>query len=101
MWSMDAYLQGGDAMEKPRDVAKGEYVFRYRLQEEGEKGSPPFYEDRLLELIRQQIANLLNVVVPVYRGKEVKIDGFKLLSDLDSVYEIFPFSATGYKEHER
>jgi len=78
-------------MTEPRThLEKEDYIFRYRLRSEGEETDGPFYEDRLLEMIRQQLANLLDVVVLTHRGEEVKVDGFKLLSDLDCAYEIFP-----------
>ncbi|MDO8671177.1 MAG: hypothetical protein Q7O66_07070 [Dehalococcoidia bacterium] len=88
-------------MAKVREAAGNEYVFRYQLRPEDEVAEAPFYEDRLLEMIRQQLANLLNLVVPVYEGREVKIDGFKLLSDPDIVYEIFPRTVHGDTKRER
>ena len=88
-------------MKEAQDTTRSEYVFRYQLHQEGEEADGPFYEDRLLEMIRQQLESLLNLVVPVQRGKEVKIDGFKLLSDPDTTYEIFPLSVNGDKKRER
>ncbi|MBI2864281.1 MAG: hypothetical protein HYX94_06925 [Chloroflexi bacterium] len=88
-------------MKEARNDARNEYVFRYRLRPEDGEGEAPFYEDRLLEMIRQQLSSLLNLVVPVYRGREVRVDGFKLLSDLDTVHDIFPLSLDGARKHER
>lgn len=65
-----------------------DYIFRYRLKSEGAK--EPFYSDRLLELVRTQLKNILDIVLPLQDGKEVKINGFKLLRDRNTLYEIFP-----------
>ena len=63
-----------------------DYVFRYRL--DGKKES--VYQDPLLEMIRAQLENVLNVIIPVEGQREVKIDGFKLLRDRKTVYKVFP-----------
>lgn len=64
-----------------------DYVFRYKL-DLGEKDH--VYEDRLVELIRSQLENLLNVVTFVSGQREVKVDGFRLLRDRETTYQIFP-----------
>lgn len=64
-----------------------DYVFRYRLEVE-DKGEP-IYHDPLVEMIREQMENLLNIVIPVEGQREVKIDGFKLLRDRERIYKIF------------
>lgn len=63
-----------------------EYVFRYRLDGKREA----VYQDPLLEMIRAQLENILNIIIPVDGQREVKIDGFKLLRDRKTVYRIFP-----------
>jgi len=66
-----------------------DYVFRYPLQA-GEKGpGEPMYHDRLVEMFRVQLRNILDLVIPVCGEKEVKIDGFKLLSNDRRIYRIF------------
>ncbi|GAI51780.1 unnamed protein product, partial [marine sediment metagenome] len=40
------------------------------------------------ELITSQLRNLLDVATLTQGGRELKVDGFKLLSDQESVYEI-------------
>jgi len=64
-----------------------DYIFRYPLEAER---SPPHYRHCLTELVRVQLENILNLAVPLYRGKEVKVDGFRLLSDAEAEYELFP-----------
>jgi len=67
--------------------AEEDYVFRYPLAVgQGE----PVYQDPLLEMIRRQWENLLNVAIPVCGQTEVKVDGFKLMRDRRTVYPIFP-----------
>ena len=63
-----------------------EYAFRYNLDTEKEG----VYQDPLLEMIRAQLENILNIAIPVEGQHEVKIDGFKLLQDHKRVYKIFP-----------
>lgn len=55
-----------------------DYVFRYRLEPEEGKG---VYTDKLTEMVRRQLANILNIAVLSENGKEVAIDGFKLLNN--------------------
>lgn len=63
-----------------------DYIFRYKL--DGKK--EPVYQDPLLEMIRAQMENILNIIIPLEGQREVKIDGFKLLQDRRTVYKIFP-----------
>ena len=64
-----------------------DYVFRYRLRLEPDRNA--LYQDPLMEMIRAQLANILNLVIPVAGGKELKLDGFKLLRDRDTIHKIF------------
>lgn len=63
-----------------------DYVFRYKL----DSNKTPVFKDPLLEMIRAQLDNILNVVIPVEGQREVKIDGFKLLRDRRTIHKIFP-----------
>ncbi|MFC1869643.1 radical SAM protein [Chloroflexota bacterium] len=69
--------------------AREDYVFHYRLEAEG-KGQEPVYHERLLEMLRAQLAHILNLAVPVRGTEEVKLDGFKLLQDKATTHSIFP-----------
>ncbi len=65
-----------------------DFVFRFSLEAtEPESGA---YEEPLLELIRGQLADLLDAVVLTYHGKRVRVDGFRLLQDPDTQYRIHP-----------
>lgn len=61
-----------------------EHVFHYKLEENGKQQ----YKDAVLELIRSQIGNLLDIAILTYGGRELNVDGFKLLSDRASIYDI-------------
>jgi dihydropteroate synthase len=65
-----------------------DYPFRYRL-EPRKAGEEKVYSDPLLELIRSQLEQLLDLVVLTYKGEDVKVDGFKPLNDPDKSYDIF------------
>lgn len=80
-----------DAAEASADDGNG-YVFRFALK----PGSTdrPAYSDPLLELIRGQLADLLDAVVLTEGGRRVRVDGFRLLQDPDTQYAIFPDAGT-------
>jgi hypothetical protein len=61
-----------------------ENLFRFKLDKNNEHAR----KDAVAELIGSQLRDLLNVVVPTWRGKELKVDGFKLLSDRATIREI-------------
>lgn len=65
-----------------------EYVFRFRLDRAAPDAAG--YDDPLLELIRGQLADLLDAVTLTDHGKRVRVDGFRLLQEPDTQYEIFP-----------
>jgi wyosine [tRNA(Phe)-imidazoG37] synthetase (radical SAM superfamily) len=76
------------------EVAAKDFVFRYELPSGGNK--EPVYQERLVEMLREQLASILNLVIPMQGTTEVKVDGFKLLRDSETVYKIFTSSV---KEH--
>ena len=69
--------------------AEGEdFIFRFRL--EGPKPGEVVYDDPLLELIRGQLADLLDAAILTYHGERVMVDGFRLIQDSKTQYEVFP-----------
>ena len=71
------------------ESAEGEdYVFRFSLT--APAADEQCYSDPLLELIRGQLADLLDAVVLTCKGEEVKVNGFRLMQDPETCYEIFP-----------
>lgn len=67
-----------------------DFVWRFRLDE---KPPVPLNTDPLLELLRVQWEELLKLCIPVCGTTHVKIDGFVLMRDLDTVHPIFPDDA--------
>lgn len=66
-----------------------DYKFRYPLEPE-KAGEQRVYSDPLLELIRSQLEQLLNLIVLTHQGEDVKVDGFKPLNNQEQTYDIFP-----------
>ena len=69
-----------------------DYVFRYKLDLNNEQKTQPMYHDKLVEMIRVQLEQLLNIVILTEGDRELKPDGFKMLSNLNNIFEIFPGS---------
>ncbi|MBI4595471.1 MAG: hypothetical protein HY730_03730 [Candidatus Tectomicrobia bacterium] len=67
-----------------------DYVFRYKLDLDKDQTKTPVYHDKLVEMIRVQLEQLLNLVILTEGDRELKPDGFKLISNLDNLYKIFP-----------
>jgi|GEM_PF-836297 len=65
----------------------GEYVFRFRVQPSSGNAA---YDDPLIELIRGQLADLLDSVILTDHGRRVRVDGFRLLQDPETQHHIFP-----------
>lgn len=62
-------------------------VFRYRLPTLPENAPPG--PGRLVEMIRRQIRNILDVAVPQKDGEDVAVDSFRFLAESKS-HELFP-----------
>ncbi len=58
------------------------------------------YDDPLLELVRGQLADLLDVIVLTSEGKPVMVDGFRLVSEPGTQYAIFPEPPTETPEEK-
>lgn len=69
-----------------------DYVFRYKLNLNDEQKTQPMYHDKLVEMIRVQLEQLLNIVILTEGDRELKPDGFKMLSNLNNILKIFPGS---------
>jgi hypothetical protein len=63
-----------------------DFVWRFRLDE---KPAAALNQDPLLELIRVQWEELLKLCVPMCGDQKVKVDGFVLMRDLDTIRPIF------------
>ncbi len=67
-----------------------EYIFRYKLDTTSKK--TPQYHHLLTELMRVMLEDTLNLVIPLEKGREVRIDSFRWLPDRENIYHIFPES---------
>jgi hypothetical protein len=74
-----------------------EYIFRYPL-EERETSSR---RDSLLEVIRIQLEGLLSLLSLYQGGKEVKVDGFRLVSEREAIHPIFNAGTPSVRRHAR
>jgi len=70
-----------------KDDSEDDYIFRFQLEPDKLES---VYDDPLLELVRGMLADLLDCVILTYKGKRVQIDGFRLLQDMETQYDIFP-----------
>ena len=75
-----------------------DYVFRYEVDLASQK--TPAYHHRLTELAREILANLLNVIVPVESGRDVKVDSFRWLMNKEDVCQVFPRADSSPSPHE-
>ena len=64
-----------------------DYIFRYNLDREHPNSQE---KDRLLDLVSTQLQNMLDIVSLCSDGKEIKVDGFKLLSDKTDHHPLYP-----------
>ena len=78
-----------------------DYIFRYPLDERESAGPP----DSLLEMIRTQLESLLSLLSLYRDGEEIKVDGFRLMNEGETIHPIFssplfppPSSPSGGKE---
>jgi hypothetical protein len=76
-------------MKKEEKNDKRDEVFRYALREKDAPEADRMYEDKLVELFRRQIINLLDVVELSNKGKPVTVDGFSFLSERDETYRLY------------
>ncbi len=63
-----------------------EFIFRYKIKV-AEKVKD---RDPVLELIRSELASLLDLLTLFSKGEEIKVDGFRLLNEREAIHEIFP-----------
>jgi hypothetical protein len=62
-----------------------DYIFRYPL----EGGETRSRRDSLLEMIRTQVESLLGLLSLYQGGEEVKVDGFRMMNEGESIHQIF------------
>jgi len=76
-------------MKKEKRNNQSDVIFHYTLQEKDMPEDERIYEDKLVELFRRQIINLLDVVELSYKGNPVNVDGFSFLSERGETYRLY------------
>jgi hypothetical protein len=64
-----------------------DFVFRFRIDELSRP--EPVYEDRLVELVRAQVEEILKVARLSVKGQVVEVDGFAFMNDEKQIYQIY------------
>jgi hypothetical protein len=72
--------------KKQPECVDEDYIWRFRVDDISKKRSN---EDVTVEYIRRQLEELLNFVKLTYNEKNVPINGFKLINNLDMNYTLF------------
>ena len=70
------------------DKAPRDYVFHYKLDTEPEE--TPVYHHRPTEALREILQSILDIVIPLDNGKDIKVDGFRWLTDREKLYQLLP-----------
>jgi hypothetical protein len=81
-------------LNSKEDEKLKDYTFRYKLNLESEK--TPVFHHRLAELVRTILENLLDEIVTSKAGEDVKIDGFRWLTDKEQTYPLFTKTETSF-----
>jgi hypothetical protein len=70
-----------------RELDAGEYVWHFKLMTDDRRGVK---DDKLREMVRNQLAALLRCVTLTDRGANLKITGFRFLDEPNVEHAIFP-----------
>ena len=80
---------GVQRVEKKEKNTSEDFVFRYPLSLEEVQQKDVLYDDKLVELFRQQVINILDIIELKYQDKTVKVDGFTFLCEPNKIYRLF------------
>ena len=75
-------------MEDAPDLPPNEAAFEFPL--DGVPDREPLHADAPTEFFRQQLLNLLDVLVLTEDGRPVRVDGFAYLREPATVYRLWP-----------
>jgi len=62
-----------------------DFVFRFSLDSR-ERGEPD--GEALAAMAREQLSNILDIVIPYYRGERVRIDSFAFANQPDRIFRL-------------
>ncbi len=87
--------------EMNRDYGE-EYIFHYPVSSINNNNSSPLHHNKLAEMVRGLLENLLDIIVLQSDGKDLKPDSFRWLVSKEGIYEIFDNSReTSHKDTEK
>ncbi len=72
--------------KKPIEGVEEDYIWRFHVEDVPKKRNN---KDVTVEYIRRQLEELLNFVKLTYNEKNVKINGFKLINNLEVNHNLF------------
>ena len=73
-----------------------EYIFQFPIN----KTPRPEWVSDLAGLLKNHFRELLNLIIPTSEGRQVKVDGFKLLNDIDFMHHLYSVEEKGSHEKE-
>ncbi len=68
-----------------------DFIFRFKL-ENRERQEPD--SDAIASMAREQFANILDILIPYYRGKRVRIDSFAFVNNPEKRFPLTDEKAT-------
>ncbi len=69
------------------DETTKDYIFRYKLDLEPKR--QPVFHHRLAEFVRVLLENLLDIIVPLRAGEDIRIDSFRWLMNKEQEFQLF------------
>ncbi len=72
---------------KPKRKSE-DYIYHFELESLDEENT--VYDNPLVEMIREQIINLSEIIELTKEEEGVSIDGFRFLCDKNTIYRLFP-----------
>ncbi len=86
------------AETRPRaEVEEGDCVFRYRLPDPAHEES--LHANRLAEMLRRQLCNILEIAVPRMNGEDLAMDSFRFFAE-NKVYVLYPDKRLDTSRHD-
>ena len=77
-------------------MSEADYIFHYPIDSEARDRQRPSSRNRCLEVIREQLENLLNLIIPCSGDTDIHIDGFKLLNNPSEIHRLFQNQTTDH-----
>jgi hypothetical protein len=69
-----------------------DYVWHFKLSDDRQEVLP---DDALAEMLRQQLRAMLGCVVLTSSGADLRVTGFRFLSELETEHSLYPEAVSG------